>query len=78
MNPEWTVPTGEVSEGRHARSPLDNNGPKVESPPVSPAVPLLEPLPVPPAKAVTFLAGAGVAEELAVLLAAAAAGAGAG
>ena len=71
MNPECTVPTGEVSEGRQARSPLDSNGPKVESPLVSPALAPLEALPV-LANAVTFLAGAGVAE---VLLAADAAGA---
>jgi len=77
MNPEWTVPTGELSDGRQARSPLGSNGPKVESPPVSPGLPLLE-VPVPPPKAVTFLAGVGVAGELAALLTAAAAGTGAG
>ncbi len=71
------MPTGELSAGRQARSPLDNNGPKVESPAVSPALELLEELPAPP-NVVTFLPGAGEAEALVLLAAAAADGAGAG
>jgi len=69
------VPTGELSVGRQARSPLGNKGPKVESPLVSPALPLLEVFPAAPS-AVTFLAGAGVAEALAPFAAEAAAGLG--
>lgn len=60
------MPTGELSEGRQARSPLGNNGPKVESPAVSPELALLAVLLVPP-NDVTAFEGAGVAEALALL-----------
>jgi hypothetical protein len=66
MNPECTVPTGELSVGRQARSPLGNNGPKVESPLVSPGLALLSPLVV-LLNEVTALAGGGVTEALALL-----------
>ena len=59
------MPTGELSEGRQARSPLGNNGPKVESPAVSPELALLAVLLVP--NDVTAFEGAGVAEALALL-----------
>ena len=70
------MPTGELSVGRQGRSPLDDNGPKTESPLVSPVLPLLALVPVPP-RGVTALEGAGVAEAL-VLLTGAAAATGAG
>ena len=65
------MPTGELSEGRQARSPLGNNGPKVESPLVSLELALLGVLPVPPS-GVTAFEGAGVAEALALAAEAAA------
>ena len=58
------MPTGELSEATQARSPLGNNGPKVESPLVSLALPLLAVLPAPPNE-ITAFEGAGVAEALA-------------